>query len=142
MKNWLTISEFGEHTGLSIKALRIYEEREILIPHTRSENRYRVYTTEQVSAAKRIVHYKHLGFTLEQIKSLLRETNEQSLQELLEARLYQSRKNISQMQHQIKSLESILTSLKQDKELSETERIQVMENIIEISENNLKRKGV
>lgn len=142
MKNWLTISEFGEHTGLSIKALRIYEEREILIPHTRSESRYRVYTTEQVSAAKRIVHYKHLGFTLEQIKALLRETNEHSLQELLEARLYESRKSVSQIQHQIKSLESILTSLKQDKELSETERSQVMENIVEISENNLKRKGV
>lgn len=142
MKNWLTISEFGERTGLSIKALRIYEERGILSPHTRSESRYRVYTTEQVSAAERIVHYKHLGFSLEQIKTLLRETNEQSLQELLEARLRESRISVSQMQQQIKSLESILTSLKQDKELSETERSQVMENIIEISENNLKRKGV
>ncbi|MEK2644508.1 MerR family transcriptional regulator [Bdellovibrio sp. BCCA] len=142
MKNWLTISEFGERTGLSIKALRLYEEKEILSPHTRSESRYRVYTTEQISAAKRIVHYKHLGFPLEQIKTLLRETNEQSLQELLEARLCESRKSVSQMQQQIKSLESILTSLKQDKELSETERSQVMENIIEISENNLKRKGV
>ena len=142
MKNWLTISEFGERTGLSIKALRLYEDKGILSPHARSESRYRVYTDEQVSAAKRIVHYKHLGFTLEQIKALLRETNEQSLQELLEARLCESRKSVSQMRQQIKSLESILTSLKQDKELSETERSQVMENIIEISENNLKRKGV
>ncbi|WP_373999050.1 MerR family transcriptional regulator [Bdellovibrio bacteriovorus] len=142
MKNWLTISEFGELTGLSVKALRLYEEKGILSPHTRSESRYRVYMTEQVSVAKRIVHYKHLGFTLEQIKTLLRETNEQSLQELLEARLYESRKSAAQMQQQIKSLESILTSLNQDKELSETERTQVMENIIEISENNLKRKGV
>lgn len=142
MKNWLTISEFGERTGLSIKALRLYEERGILSPHTRSESRYRVYTTEQISVAERIVHYKHLGFRLEQIKALLRETNEQSLQELLEARLCESRNSVMQIQQQIKSLESILTSLKQDKELSETERSQVMENIIEISENNLKRKGI
>ncbi|MFV8257868.1 MerR family transcriptional regulator [Bdellovibrio bacteriovorus] len=142
MKNWLTISEFGERTGLSIKALRIYEERGILNPHTRSESRYRVYTAEQVLVAERVVHYKHLGFSLEQIKALLRETNGQSLQELLEARLCESRKSVSLMQQQIKSLESILTSLKQDKELSETERSQVMENIIEISENNLKRKGI
>jgi DNA-binding transcriptional MerR regulator len=142
MKNWLTISEFGERTGLSIKALRLYEERGILIPHTRSESRYRVYTTEQMSAAKRIMHYKHLGFSLEQIKALLRETNEQSLQVLLEARLIESRKSSLQMQLQIESLESILTSLKQDKELSETERSQVMENILANSENNLKRRGV
>ncbi|WP_374074063.1 MerR family transcriptional regulator [Bdellovibrio bacteriovorus] len=142
MKNWLTISEFGERTGLSIKALRLYEEREILIPHTRSESRYRVYTTEQVSAAERIMHYKHLGFSLEQIKTLLRETNEQSLQGLLEARLTESRKSFSQMRLQIESLESILASLKQDKELSEIERNQVMENILENSENNLKRRGV
>lgn len=142
MKNWLTISEFGERAGLSIKALRLYEERGILSPHTRSESRYRVYTTEQISVAKRIVHYKHLGFNLEEIKTLLRETNEQSLQDLLEARLSESRKDVLQMQQQIKSLESILASLNQDKELSNTERNQVMENIIEISENNLKRKGV
>lgn len=142
MKNWLTISEFGEKTGLSIKALRIYEERGILAPHTRSESRYRVYTTEQISVAKRIVQYKHLGFTLEQIKALLRETNDQSLQDLLETRLHESRLNVSQIHQQIKSLESILTSLKHDKKLSETERSQVMENIVEISENNLKRKGI
>lgn len=142
MKNWLSISEFGELTGLSIKALRLYEEKGILSPHARSESRYRVYTTEQISAAKRIVHYKHLGFTLEQIKALVRETDGRSLEELLEARLWESRKNVSQMQRQVKSLESILTSLKQDRELSETERSQVMENIVEISENNLKRKGV
>jgi DNA-binding transcriptional MerR regulator len=142
MKNWLTISEFGKHTSLSIKALRIYEERGILIPHTRSEGRYRVYTTEQVLAAKRIVQYKNLGFSLEQIKALLRETSEHSLQELLETRLRESRASSLQIKQQIESLESILTSLKQDKELSETERTQVMESIVEISENNLKRKGV
>lgn len=142
MKNWLTISEFGERTGLSIKALRIYEEKGLLVPHARSESRYRVYTTEQISAAKRLVHYKHLGFGLEQIKVLMRETNRHSLQELIETRLYESRKNVSQMQQQIKSLESILTSLKLNRELSEIERSQVMENIAEISENNLKRKGV
>ncbi len=142
MKNWLTISEFGDRTGLSIKALRLYEDKGILSPHTRSESRYRVYTTEQIVVAKRIVRYKHLGFTLEQIKSLLAETNEQSLQDLLEARLCESRKSMLQTQTQIASLESILTSLKQDKELSEKERIQVMENIVEISENNLKRRGV
>ncbi|MEN0059145.1 MAG: MerR family transcriptional regulator [Bdellovibrio sp.] len=142
MRNWLTISEFGERTGLSIKALRIYEEKGLLVPHARSESRYRVYTVDQVSAAKHIVHYKHLGFSLEEIKALLRETNEQSLQDLLEARLVESRKCVSKMEQQIKSLETILTSLKLDRELSEIERSQVMENIVEISENNLKRKGV
>jgi len=142
MKNWLTISEFGKHTSLSIKALRIYEDKGILIPHTRSESRYRVYTTEQVSAAARIVQYKNLGFSLEQIKALLRETSEQSLQELLEKRLSESRASSVQIKQQIESLESILTSLKQDKELSETERIKVMESIVEVSVNNLKRKGV
>lgn len=43
MKDWVSVGEFGKKTGLSYKALRIYEEKRILIPHSRSEGDHRVY---------------------------------------------------------------------------------------------------
>lgn len=142
MKNWLSIGEFGKATGLSIKALRIYEEKGILIPYTRSESRYRVYTAEQTAIAQQVVQFKRLGFSLEQIKLLLQETDGRSLQEILERRLQESRVAVHILANQIESLETILTSLKLGQELSEHERGQIMNNVLEVSVNNLKRKGI
>lgn len=142
MKNWLSIGEFGKATGLTIKALRIYEEKGILIPHTRSESRYRVYTAEQTAIAQQVVQFKRLGFSLEQIKLLLQETDGRSLQEILERRLQESRVAVHVLVNQIESLETILTSLKLGQELSEHERSQIMNNVLEVSVNNLKRKGI
>lgn len=142
MKNWLSIGEFGKTTGLSTKALRLYEEKGILVPHTRSESHYRVYTPEQIVIAQRIVQFKKWGFSLEQIKILMRETDGHSLQQLLEKRLQESRVASQVLSDQIESLEAILTSMKHGQELSVIERGQVMDNLLDVSLNKLKRKGV
>lgn len=142
MTNWLSIGEFGKATGLSIKALRIYEEKGILIPHARSESQYRVYTLAQVSTAQRVVQFKQLGFSLEQIKLLLQETDGSSLQAILERRLQESREETLVLATQIESLKTILASLTLGQELSEQERSQVMNNVLEVSVSNLKRKGI
>ncbi len=142
MKNWLSIGEFSKATGLTAKALRMYEELGLLDPHARRESRYRVYTREQISIAKNIIFYKKMGFSLEQIKLLLRETDKQSLQSLLETRLFESRKSLYFTVLQIERLENILTSLKSGKDLSADERSHVMDNIAEVSVQKLKRKGI
>ncbi|QLY24198.1 MerR family transcriptional regulator [Bdellovibrio sp. KM01] len=142
MKDWLSISEFGKAAGLSIKALRIYEEKGILVPSSRSESRYRVYGRGQLSQAQAILQFKQLGFSLEEIKVLLKETSDSSLQDFLERRLQESRLDLHNLKEQILSLETILTSLKLGRELSPTERNQVMENFVAESVNKLKRRGV
>lgn len=142
MKDWLSIGEFSKRTGFSVKALRIYEEKGLLVPHARSENQYRVYNDQQLKLAGKIQHFKQLGFSLEQIKILLAETKQCSLKELLERRLQESRLASQVLSEQITSLEAILTSLNSGHELTDLERSQVMENFLESSIDKLKRRGL
>lgn len=142
MKDWLSIGEFSKRTGFSIKALRIYEEKGLLVPHARSESQYRFYHDQQLSLAGKIQHFKHLGFSLEQIKVLLAETKQCSLKEILERRLQESRLASQVLQEQITALETILASLDAGQELTDLERSQVMENFLESSIDKLKRRGV
>ncbi len=142
MKDWFSVGEFGKKTGLSYKALRIYEGKGILIPHSRSEGDHRVYSSAQIAVAQKIVQFKDWGFSLEQIKVLLVETSDSTLKELLERRLQESRSATVSLSQQIASLESVLASLTAGHELTELERSQVMENLVNESVNKLKRRGV
>lgn len=142
MKDWLSIGEFSQRTGFSSKALKVYEEKGLLKPHARSESHYRYYSVDQIAIAGRIQHYKKLGFSLEQIKAILRETDTQTLKELLESRLRESRQSQALLSVQIKMLESLLTSLNQGNELTHEQRSQIMESLIQSSVSNLKRRGV
>jgi len=48
MKNWNTIGQFSKKVGMSTKALRLYEEIELIKSHARGENGYRYYHDNQV----------------------------------------------------------------------------------------------
>ncbi len=54
------------------KALRIYEEKGILIPDRHDEmNDYRYYSNKQLDDLFIILKYKKLGFSLQEIKEIL-----------------------------------------------------------------------
>ena len=71
MKDWLTIGQFSVKTGLTSKALRLYEEMNLLSSKSRGENGYRYYHFDQIEKAIRLKGFKDLGFTLAEIKNLL-----------------------------------------------------------------------
>lgn len=51
------------------KALRIYEEHDIVVPK-RDNNNYRVYSTDDLLRLREVLLLKELGFSLKEIKSL------------------------------------------------------------------------
>ncbi|MGG1658360.1 MerR family transcriptional regulator [Brevibacillus sp. NRS-1366] len=68
------ISDFSRLSRVSLKTLRFYDHIGILKPaHTDKETGYRFYSAEQLLTLNRILMYKDLGFTLQQIQQLLRE---------------------------------------------------------------------
>jgi len=68
----LTISTFGRLTGLTPKALRIYEREGVLSPTRVDErNGYRWYSTEQVDDARLIGLLRGLEMPLDEIRRLL-----------------------------------------------------------------------
>ena len=70
-KPYYQIEDVAAKTGLTKRALRYYEDIELINP-IRTEAGYRLYTDEDVARALRIIEIKEvLGFSLNDIKSIM-----------------------------------------------------------------------
>lgn len=67
---FLNASEAARRLGVSVKALRIYEQRGLLTP-PRSAAGYRVYGPDEMCRAQQIVSLRALGLGLEQVARVL-----------------------------------------------------------------------
>ena len=67
----LRIGEIARRTGLSAKALRLYDQRGLLQPCSHSPAGYRLYGPVALQRLHQIVLLKRSGFSLEQIGRLL-----------------------------------------------------------------------
>jgi DNA-binding transcriptional MerR regulator len=64
------IGEASKLTGLSVKAIRLYEEKGLIRVPTRS-GRYRVYTQVDIEILNLIAEAKRLGVTLANLKDVI-----------------------------------------------------------------------
>lgn len=72
MPNLMSIGRFSRRTGLTIKALRLYDERGILRPAVVDlASGFRYYSPEQVARAERIRTLRALEMPLEAIRAVL-----------------------------------------------------------------------
>jgi DNA-binding transcriptional MerR regulator len=68
----LKIGDFARISGISIKALRYYDDIGILTPvHTDTFTGYRYYGLEQIARSERITALKAMGLSLDQIALML-----------------------------------------------------------------------
>jgi DNA-binding transcriptional MerR regulator len=69
----LSIGEFSRVTKLSIKALRLYHEKGILVPGSVNlRSKYRYYGSQAVERALVLRKLQELGFSLQEIKEIFR----------------------------------------------------------------------
>jgi MerR family mercuric resistance operon transcriptional regulator len=66
------IGELAERAGVNRETLRYYERRGLLKPAHRTESGYRVYDTESAARLSFIKRAQGFGFSLEEIRALLR----------------------------------------------------------------------
>ena len=67
----LQIGAVAERTGLSIRTLRHYDEVGLVTPSARTPGGFRLYTADDVARLTTIRRMKPLGFTLEEMRTLL-----------------------------------------------------------------------
>ena len=66
----MQIGELAERTGLSLRTIRHYDDVGLL-PASRTEGGFRVYTEQDVERLLVVLQMKPLGFTLEEMAELL-----------------------------------------------------------------------
>lgn len=110
-----TIGDFAGHGRVSIRMLRHYDAIGLLRPaRVDRSSGYRFYEAAQLSRLNRIVALKDLGFTLQQVQTILDE--DVSAQELrgmlrlrraeLEAAIAEAASNLVQVEARLRSIES------------------------------------
>lgn len=67
----LAIGDLGRLTGTKVETIRYYERIGLLAAPERTAGNYRAYTTEHLNRLSFIRRSRDLGFSLEQIRTLL-----------------------------------------------------------------------
>ncbi|OME67775.1 MerR family transcriptional regulator [Paenibacillus sp. FSL A5-0031] len=66
-----TIQKLGRLAGISTRALRYYDEIDMLKPARLNSSGYRIYGQAEVDRLQQILFYKELGIGLEEIKAIV-----------------------------------------------------------------------
>lgn len=112
MTTELTIGKVAKQAGVNIQTVRYYERQRLLMPDGHRESGYRLYTGEAVKKLRFIKNAQELGFTLKEIKGLLRlrvshRNRCDNVKKKAEAKL----QNVQQKIKSLKALENVLLKL-------------------------------
>lgn len=106
-----SIGEFSQMTRASVKALRLYHEKGVLIPDfVDPESGYRYYSQDQIGEARVVANLKDLGFSLAEIKDVLDSCEEDGdLISRLQEKRRELEKRMSRFQDSISDIELVLS---------------------------------
>lgn len=111
----LKISDFSKLSGISIRMLRFYDEKGILLPCKIEENGYRYYDIKQLRLATYIHYFRYLDFSTIEIKMLLKQLeNEDDIQNILQDRLEELQKDALMVSEKIISLQKTIEKINQE----------------------------
>ena len=100
---FLRIGQLAARSGVSAKALRLYEARGLLQPDAHSDGGYRLYGAPALARLSEIGVLKRAGFTLAEIGKLLERKG--SAAGLIEARIVALRGEVRAKTHALRALE-------------------------------------
>lgn len=83
MQRTYSIGELAEKANTSIRTLRYYDEIGLLSPEKNPETGHRVYGDQDIITLQSIISLKYLGYSLEQIKSIITSQGELRLIDVL-----------------------------------------------------------
>lgn len=111
------IGEFSRFSNISVKMLRHYDELGLMPPaRIDPDSGYRYYSADQLPRLNRIVALKELGFSLEQIGTLLDgRLSHQQLVGMLKLRQAELQADLSATQRRLDQVEDRLAMIEQEK---------------------------
>lgn len=105
----LTIGKLAARTEISADTLRFYEEEGLIAPATRSASGYRLYDRDSVRRLRFIKQAQQCGFTLAEIRDLLRlRTSDRACCDDVRNQAIEKK---LQLEHKIKAMKSMSKAL-------------------------------
>src|SRR5918992_379531 len=127
------VGELARRTGLSVRALRYYDEIGLLSPSWRTEGGHRLYTGEDVVRLQRIKSLRALGFTLREVREYL-DGSEVPLERVIELHLVRLKERIELQRRLCDRLERVAARLRSGEEVSSERFVETIMEVIEMSE--------
>ena len=123
--NLMLIGEIADFFGVSRKAMRLYEKKGIIKPvKVDAANGYRYYSAEQVQQLNALLELKALGFSLDEIKTIIDgKTAKAPLLEMLEKKRQAWQEAMDAAKYKEECLDNIINNLRSS---GEAERIAEM----------------
>jgi DNA-binding transcriptional MerR regulator len=107
-------SQFAQKASVTVRTLRYYDKVGLLSPSQYSDSGYRLYTNEDLLSLQSILALKFLGFSLEEIRALLR-TGPKRLEEVLAQQK-------AMMEEKRAQIATIIAAIEETERLLQTER--------------------
>jgi MerR family mercuric resistance operon transcriptional regulator len=109
------ISALAEQTGSNIETIRYYERIGVMPEPDRTSGGHRFYTPDQIKRLRFIRRTRELGFTLDEIRNLLRLVDEHSytcddIRDIVSAHLAKMREKIKDLRRLEKSLREMVAT--------------------------------
>jgi DNA-binding transcriptional MerR regulator len=98
-----TIGEVANMSGVTVRALRLYHRKGLVVPVGRSESGYRLYSDSNLLMLQQVLLFKELGFELAKIRSLVASDNFDVLQSL-----YLQRKHIDAELNRLNAISNLI----------------------------------
>ena len=127
------VGELARRTGLSVRALRYYDEIGLLSPSRRTEGGHRLYTAGDVVRLQRIKSLRALGFSLREIGEYL-DGADIPLGRVIELHLARLRERIELQQRLCDRLEQVAARLRSGEKISSERFVETVMEVIEMSE--------
>ena len=106
----LRIGELAKRACITVESLRFYESEQLLVPERRSNAGYRLYSSTDEKKLSFILHAKKVGFSLQEIKTLLSLRAAKNSHTCEEVKSYTGTK-VDEIDHKINDLQKMKQAL-------------------------------
>ncbi|MDD8048046.1 MAG: methyltransferase domain-containing protein [Thomasclavelia sp.] len=128
--NYYTSGKFAKMANVTIRTIRYYDKIGLLKPSFIGENKYRMYTNNDLIKLQRIIFLKQLGFSLEEIFPMVINNDNKDFE-------YNINMQINLINQQIEHLQTIKESLQSASELAVAGEVNLDEMIKLVKVTNM-----
>lgn len=121
MKQTYTIGEVASMLRINVDAIRFYERKGLVHPQKNKENKYRIFTMNNILELLDVIYYRELDMSISEISSILHSGTKSSMQTLLREKRENAQKRLlfeRQLIRKIEHIEQIYDMIDTNREVS------------------------